>query len=493
MERREFLQTSCTGLAALTAGGCSSLSGGKQPNILVVLTDDHAMQAMSAYGSFRNTTPNMDRIANEGMRFDHCLAVNALCGPSRAAIYTGKYGHVSGFRRNHLRLDESQVTFPQLLQQAGYQTALSGKWHMSKNDAKNRPMGFDYWNILPGQGKYFNPHMFEMGVDKQYEGYVTDIVTEQSLDFIQNRDKERPFFVMTCHKAPHSPWEFDEKHANIFDGKDIPEPETLWDDYATRSQAMQSAERSPLATLAKSMSRKTWATGPLDTGGSDDPKVVKKAVYQKFLKDYLRSVQAIDTNIGKMLDYLDEEGIADETIVMYVSDQGFFLGEHGFHNKRFFYEEAIKMPLAVRYPGKIKAGSANNDMLLNIDIAETLLDLAGVEVPAEMQGRSFKPQLMGETPADWRTSMFYRYYEESGVPMHYGVRNRRYKLIYFTGTGEWELYDLQEDKNELNNVYASENYAGVVRDMKAELDRLCVEYKVKNTDLNDYVPMEVPD
>lgn len=491
--RWTFLSTLAV-IAAFTT--CSQLTPPepaktKRPNILFIMSDDHAIQAVSAYGSYRNKTPNIDRLAAQGMQLHNCFAVNSICGPSRAAILTGKYGHITGFRRNMQRFDTSLQTFPRLFHQAGYQTAIIGKWHLSRNDAKNPPVGFDYWNILPGQGKYYNPDMFEMGDKKQYEGYVTDIITDLSLRFLENRDKSRPFLLLCHHKAPHSPWEYHEKHAGMFDGKEIPEPATLWDEYENRSTATRDVVRSKLATLEKSMQSPDWPTGRLNTKGLD-PKVAKKKTYQKFLKDYLRTVASVDDSIGRLLDYLDREGIAEDTIVIYTSDQGFFLGEHGWHNKRFIYEESIRMPFVMRYPGVIKPGTVNDRMILNIDFAETLLDLAGLPTPNDMQGRSFRPLLEGKRPADWRTSMFYRYYQGSGVPRHYGVRTEQYKLVYFTETEEWELFNLKKDPNELNSVYDDPEYTGVVKEMKAELDRLCRELNVTEKDLNQFQPIEVP-
>ena len=480
-----------SGLVLMAAvAGCSHTapepSPTRRPNILFIMSDDHAIEAVGAYGSNRNRTPNMDRLAAEGMRLENCFAVNSICGPSRAAILTGKYGHMNGFRRNMLRFDTGQQTFQRLIQESGYQTALVGKWHLSVNDAQNPPPGFDYWNILPGQGKYYNPDMFEMGEERQYPGYTTDIITDLSLSFLEKRDKDRPFLLMVHHKAPHSPWEYAERHAAMFDGTDIPEPATLWDDYTNRSKATREGPRSKLATLQKSMESPDWPTGQLLTSGLDQ-KTAKSKTYQKFLKDYLRSVAGVDDSIGRFLEYLEEEGIVDDTIVIYTSDQGFFLGEHGWHNKRFVYEESIRMPFLIRYPDVVEPGAVNQQMILNIDFAETLLDLAGLPVPGDMQGRSFRPLLEGEEVSDWRSSMFYRYYQGDGVPLHYGVRTERHKLIYFTDTDEWELFDLDKDPNELNSVYSDPEYAGVVAELKTELERLCRQLQVTDQDLNQFV------
>ena len=455
------------------------------------MSDDHATQAMSAYGSYRNQTPHMDKLAAEGMRFDRCFAVNAICGPSRAAIISGQYGHVTGFLRNSMRFSTDRQTFPRMLQQNGYQTCLVGKWHLSQNDVENPPMGFDYWNVLPGQGAYVDPVMFEGGARKQYEGYTPDLITDMALDFLKARDPNRPFLVMVHHKAPHSPWQFPARHEAMLDGKTVPEPDNLWDDHSGHSRAVQEDTRNRLAGLQSTMERESWATGPLDTDGLDD-KAAIEATYQKFVKDYLRTVQAVDDSVGRLVDYIDAEGLTDDTVVVYCSDQGFFLGEHGWHNKRMAYEESIRMPLVVRYPPEIEAGSVNSDIVLNIDFAETLLDYAGSPAAQGMQGRSVRPLLRGETPGDWRKSMFYRYYQGDGVPLHYGVRTERHKLLFYTATKEWELFDLESDPSEMSSVYGNPAYAEVVNELKDELDRLCEELDVTAEFLDDYVPVEVP-
>lgn len=460
-----------------------------RPNILVVMADDHATNALSVYGSYRNTTPRIDRLAHQGMRLTQCLVVNSICGPSRAAILTGKYGHLNGFRRNSLRFDTKQTTFPPLFQEAGYQTALVGKWHLSKNDAENAPHGFDYWNILPGQGKYYDPDMFEMGEPVKYEGYTSDIITDKALAFLKRRDKDRPFMLLVHHKAPHSPWEYAARHQEMFQGQMIPEPPTLWDDLATRSRATAAAKRSPMASLTQSMLKDNWGTGKLNTGGATDPDTLKKLTYQKFLKDYMRSVAGVDDSLGRLVDYIDSEGLTGNTLVIYTSDQGFFLGEHGFHNKRFAYEESIQMPFIARLPGHIQAGATSRAMVLNIDIAETLLDFAGIAIPSDMQGRSFRTILeQGVTPTDWRTAMFYRYYQGTGVPLHYGVRNKRYKLLRFHQTDEWEMYDLHKDPLELKNLYDRPEHAELQQRLKSQMARLINQVKITDADLEDYLP-----
>jgi arylsulfatase A-like enzyme len=379
-------------------------------------------------------------------------------------ILTGKYSHINGVIDNRVKFDGSQQTFPKLLQKAGYETAVIGKWHL-----KSKPTGFDYSNILPGQGAYYNPEFIEMGKRKKHEGYVTDIITNFCLDWLRDRKGDRPFCLMYHHKAPHRNWQPDKKHAKMYDGLNIPVPKTFDDDYKTRSKTAGTAEM----TIEHHLTPRDLKIDPPEglTG-----QALKKWKYQRYIKDYLRCVASIDDNIGRLLDYLDTAGLAENTIVIYTSDQGFYLGEHGWFDKRFMYEESLRMPLLVRYPKEIKAGSVNDDIVLNLDFAPTLLDFAGVSKPADMQGRSFRPALQGSTPNDWRTSIYYHYYEYPAVHMvkrHYGVRTKRYKLIHFYyDIDAWELYDLQKDPNELNNVYDNPTYADVVKRLKAELERL---------------------
>ncbi|MCK5175932.1 MAG: sulfatase-like hydrolase/transferase, partial [Planctomycetes bacterium] len=379
----------------------------------------------------------------------------------------------------------------ELLQDAGYQTALVGKWHLSKNDAKSPPRGFDYWNILPGQGKYVNPDMFEMGQRKRYEGYTTDIITDLSLKWLDKRESNRPFMLMVHHKAPHSPWQYNPKYEGMLGGEEIPEPETLWDDHSGHSKATADSSRK-LKGLLKAMTSEKWATGAIDVEGLSEKEAIEKT-YQKFLADYIRTVESVDESVGRIRKYLEDNGILNDTVFIYTSDQGFFLGEHGWHNKRMFYEVSVRMPFVARYPKEIKAGSTSDAMVLNIDLAETFCDYAGTVIPADMQGRSIRQVLEGNTPGNWRTSMFYRYYQGSGVPLHYGVRTHRYKLIYYTQTEEWELFDLKKDPKELKSVYADPRYKGTVKDMKEELDRLCKQNNVTEDFLNGYVPVKVPD
>jgi len=457
----------------------------KRPNILFIMSDDHASHAMSCYGSRINHTPQLDRIANEGMLFDNCFCTNSICSPSRAAILTGKYNHLNGVRSIEDELDGRQMTFPKILQENGYQTAMIGKWHLGHGGNAD-PTGFDYWSVVPGQGEYHDPEFYEMGELKRFKGYATELITDFSIDWLEKRDKDRPFLLMCHHKAPHRPWQPAEKYANLYEDVDIPEPETFYDDYATRSEAAKEAKMridSDMNDLVDLKGSPPEGLTPLEE---------KKWRYQRYIKDYLRCVASIDESVGQLLDYLDNEGIAEDTIIVYTSDQGFFLGDHGWYDKRFMYEESLRMPFIVRYPRAIKAGSRTDAMALNVDFPVTFLDYAGVSVPEEMQGHSLRPIWGGKTPSDWRNSMYYRYWmhldEHHNVYSHYGVRTERYKLIYYYGealgtTGsleenrppEWELFDLEQDPYELNNVYGDSRYEGIVKELKAELRRLQLE------------------
>jgi len=457
----------------------------ERPNILYIMSDDHAAHAISAYGSVVNQTPNIDRLAAEGVRLENTFCTNALCTPSRATILTGQYSHVNEVKTLDDKIDASRpVQSQKLLKAAGYDTAIVGKWHLGNDDASH-PQGFDYWNVLPEQGDYWDPKFFENGNEVQYEGYCTDIITEKAVDWLDSRDSENPFFLMVHHKAPHSPWLAAERHQDLGVEGEFPEPETLMDKYETRSTAVK------ISSIQIEDTRKAnlkfdppeWVTNREEK---------RKWAYQRYITDYTRTVQAVDDSVGTLLDYLDEHGLAENTLVVYTSDQGMFLGDHGWHDKRFMYEESLRMPFIARYPGQIEAGSVNSDMLLNIDFAPTFMDYAGVDVPDEVQGESGRGVLEGSTPSGWRTSLYYRYWMHTighRIIPHYGVRNERYKLIYYYGvtpedTGnpdlvldaEWELYDLEADPQELNNVYGNPEFDDVQAEMLAELDRLQAVY-----------------
>jgi len=478
--------------------GCTTMgesAGGinKRPNIIFIMTDDHASHALSCYGSKINETPNLDRIAREGMLFENSFCTNSICAPCRAVILTGKYSHINGVKDNRLKFDGSQQTFPKLLQKAGYQTVMLGKWHL-----KTDPTGFDYWNILPGQGAYYNPVMIEMGQRKKHTGYVTDIITDYALNWLKNRNNDKPFCMMFHHKAPHRNWQPDAKHLTMYDDVTIPEPDTLFDDYANRGRAAKEQDMS----IEKTMNQNDLKLVPpqnltpeqktlWDAAYKPKNEAFRKAnlqgkdlvrwKYQRYIKDYLRCIASVDDNVGRVLDYLDETGLADNTVVVYTADQGFYLGDHGWFDKRFMYEESLRMPLMIRHPGEIKAGSVSKDIVLNLDFGPTLLDFAGVTAPEDMQGQSFRKVLQRKTPRDWRKSMYYHYYEYPGahsVKRHYGVRTRQYKLIHFyNDIDEWELYDLKKDPHEMKNVYNDSAYTKVAKDLKAELKKLRAQYK----------------
>ncbi len=466
-----------------------------RPNILIIMSDDHAAHAISAYGSRLNTTPQIDRIAREGMLFANCFCTNGICAPSRAVILTGRYSHLNGVRDNAVDFDGAQTTFPKLLQQAGYQTALIGKWHL-----KSDPTGFDYWNILPGQGEYYNPDLIEMGEERRHEGYVTDILTDLAVDFLErSRDQTRPFLLMLHHKAPHRSWQPALRHLNIYDDMDIPAPKTLFDDYSGRSRAAPEQEMSvkdhfrdaadlkmgPPPERMNEEQKEIWekAYGPKRDAFLQEPPEGRELVlwkYRRYMEDYLGCVAAVDESVGRVLDALERSGVTDNTLVVYTSDQGFFLGDHGWYDKRFMYEESLRMPLLVRFPGSLPAGSVNDELVMNLDFGPTFLDLAGIPVPEEMQGRSFAGWLLDEKIKDWRKAVYYHYYEYPAVHMvkrHYGIRTPQFKLIHFYyDIDAWELFDLEKDPGELMNVYENPAYTKARRELVAELLKLQERY-----------------
>ncbi|MHC4423593.1 MAG: sulfatase family protein [Planctomycetota bacterium] len=501
MNRRDFMRLAVGGTAFAAMDGFSNspLLGKDckdRPDILFIMSDDHAAPAISSYGGFLADvakTPNIDRLAKEGMRFNNCFCTNSICTPSRAVILTGKYSHKNGVLTLDDDFDGKQQTFPKLLQRAGYYTAVVGKWHL-----KTEPTGFDYYNVLPGQGLYFNPLLKKKGNPWEdgeeggvvYKGYVTDVITDLALDFLRNRAKDKPFCLLYQHKAPHDMWEYDKKHAHLYEDVDIPEPANLFDDYQNRGKAIKRTTQK--IGMEETVFLHETQGAQFDNVSEEietlPPKEQKKKAYQYFIKAFLRCVASIDDNIGRVLDYLDKSGLAENTIVIYTADQGFFLGEHGLFDKRFMYEESLRMPFLVRYPKEIKPGSINNDIITNVDFAETFLDYAGVPIPSDMQGHSLRPLFKGRTPNNWRKSMYYRYWMHLAhfdVAAHFGIRTNRYKLIYYYGkpmgaTGavdehtapEWELFDLSKDPREMNNVYNDSAYADVVKKLKNELIRL---------------------
>jgi arylsulfatase A-like enzyme len=460
-----------------SAAGAALAAPRQRPNILYIMADDHAAHAISAYGSRINHTPNIDRVASGGVRFTNCFCTNSICTPSRAAILTGQYSHRNGVYTLNDRLDPNRNHVAKELRKAGYQTAMIGKWHLASD-----PTGFDYWNILPGQGVYYNPTFINAGKQTQYQGYCTDLIGDFTLDWLKQRDRNKPFFAMCHHKAPHRPWEPAPKYKDLFANQTIPEPGNLLDHYEGRARSVAAVQM----RVGENMNRTDLKQDiPPDLHGD----ALRRWAYQYYIKDYLRCIQSLDDNVGRVLDYLDAEGLSSNTVVIYTSDQGFFLGDHGWFDKRLMYEESIRMPFVMRYPGAIHPGSVNRDMVLNIDFAPTFLDFAGVPAPSEMQGRSFRANVEGHTPGNWRKAMYYRYWMHNDgdhhVPAHYGIRTDRWKLIDYYGrplgksganppdtAPEWELYDMQNDPREMKNLYADPKYASVVRRMKAELDRL---------------------
>lgn len=474
----------------------------KTPNLVFIFSDDHAYQAISAYGDPRKLidTPNFDRIAREGMRFDRCLVPNSICGPSRATVLTGKYSHKNGFYNNtNSRFDGSQVTMPKLLQAAGYQTAIVGKWHLVSD-----PTGFDYWDILPGQGVYYNPPMVRNGQPIKRAGYVTDIITDLSLDWLKERDKSKPFLLMCHHKAPHREWSPNLKYLGHDGDRKYEMPETLFDDYSGRGKAEHEQDMTIEKTMNESdikLKRLANLTpeqqGPWDAYYGPRNEAFLKAdlkgrelvqwKYNRYLHDYLGCIKSVDESVGRILQYLDDEGLSENTLVIYASDQGFYLGEHGWFDKRWIFEESLRTPFLARWPGVIKPGSVNCDIVSNLDFAPTMLEAAGVGVPAEIQGRSLMPVFKGNTPEDWRKSLYYHYYEFPGphsVAKHYGVVTDRYKLVHFYEPefNYWELFDLKTDPRELKSVYGDASYADVQRDLHAELDRLRKSLDVPDKD-----------
>jgi hypothetical protein len=466
------------------------------------MADDHAWQAVSAYNESRHLiqTPNIDRLAHEGMRFDHCLVVNSLCGPARASIITGTYSFINGFYNNvNCRFDGSQITFPKLLQQAGYQTAMIGKWHLESN-----PTGFDYWEILPGQGVYYNPTMIRDGQRVKHPGYVTDIIANLSLDWLKQRDTNKPFMLLCWQKAPHRPWEPNTRDLNFDHDRTYPLPENLFDDYSGRGPG----EHNQNMTIADVMTlnvdnklkmphglspeqQKAWDAYYAPRNAAFEQKhltgnALTEWKYNRFMHDYLACIKGVDDNVGRILKYLDDTGLATNTIVVYSSDQGFFLGEHGWFDKRWIFQESARTPLLIRWPTMIKSGSVNTNLVSSIDLAETFLQAAGAPVPDRMQGRSLLPLFTPANPTDWRTAFYYHYYEYPNahrVPPHYGVITDRYTLAHFytppgwvTKPNEpvmdyWELFDREKDPQEMKSVFNDPAYADIQTNLMQEVFR----------------------
>lgn len=500
-------------LAAAGLSACSDAVEQERPNIIFIMTDDHTTQAMSCYGGNLIETPNMDRIADEGMRFDNCYATNALSGPSRACILTGKFSHRNGFTDNASTFDGSQLTFPKVMRENGYATGVVGKWHLI-----SKPQGFDHWSILLGQneqGNYYKPVFYENGTVVNEDGYVTDVITDKAIEFIDDVHDEKPFMLMLHHKAPHRNWMPAPRHLGIFNDTVFPEPETLFDDYEGRGEAARSQDMNIENTLddewdLKLLTREEILAGdnrlhdvyirmPEEVQHKWDsvyaPRIAEyrsgklqgdelvRWKYQQYMRDYLATAMSVDESIGRVMEYLEEIGELDNTVIVYTSDQGFFLGEHGWFDKRFMYEECLRMPFVIRYPKMIKAGSTSKAICMNVDFGPTFLDLAGIEVPSEMQGRSFRKVLekKGRIPAGWREAAYYHYYEypaEHSVKRHYGIRTSDCKLIHFyNDIDQWEMYDMKADPQEMRNVYDDPAYAGKRAQMHRILEQVQQEYE----------------
>ncbi|SHJ20320.1 sulfatase family protein [Pseudozobellia thermophila] len=496
----------------------------KRPNIVFIMSDDHAYQAISAYDDRLIQTPNIDRIAKEGMLFTNATVTNSICAPSRAVILTGKHSHLNGKVDNRTPFDTTNVTFPQLLQKAGYQTAMFGKLHFGNN-----PKGFDEFKILPGQGEYYNPKFITQKGDTTVSGYVTDIITDLTLDWMEKRrDTTKPFLLMYLHKAPHRSWMPAERHYKAFTQKTFPLPETLFDDYKSRETTAGSAEMNILRhmqlsydlkipdSIAKTLDIKNWNNiGNRVSRLDPEQRAAWDAVYdpiaedfarrfpemndstlmvwkyQRYMQDYLGTIAGVDENVGRLLDYLDEKKLSENTLVVYTSDQGFYLGEHGWFDKRFMYNESFKTPLLIKWPNVITPNTTEDEMVQNLDFAQTFLEVAGVTPPEEMQGESLVPLLKGEKELWDREAVYYHYYEypaEHAVKRHYGIATKEYKLIHFYyDVDKWELYDRAKDPNETNNVYEDPEYAQVVADMKQKLEELRKKYKDSDELTNGYI------
>jgi arylsulfatase A-like enzyme len=464
-----ILLGSCTNPSAVDSG---------PPNILFIMADDHTSQAISCYeGIFaeKAATHNIDRIAEQGMRFTQAFCTNSICTPSRATILTGKYSHMNGNYTLYESFDTTQVTSTRILRAAGYETAVFGKWHLHST-----PPDFDEYMVLPKQGRYQDPQFYEKDIDTLVtrKGWSTDVIADRTMEFMRERDREKPFFVMCHFKATHDPWDARPPYDTLFSNEEMPRPDNLFDQYENR------AEPSRRTTLK--LEYMTQNTFPHDRLAGVDELSQREYIYEQYIRSFLQCGRVLDENVGRILDFLEKEGLDENTIVIYTADQGHFLGEHGLFSKRFMYEEAMRMPLIVRYPGRIAPGSVNHELVANIDFAPTLISLAGLPVPEEMQGTSIVPLLEGQTPEDWREAIYYRYWQHllhRQVTAHYGIRTASHKLIYFHGLPcgktdfppvepSWELFDLKEDPAEMMNLYHSEDHQDLIRELKENMLRL---------------------
>ena len=503
-------------LLALLAACSPLLSKVKRPNVLFVFSDDHAPHAIGAYGGWLkavNPTPNIDKLATEGMLFENSFCTNSICGPSRAVIQTGKHSHKNGFMNNGNTFNWNQQTFPKLLQKAGYQTAIYGKSHLRGN-----PKGYEDWAVLPGQGLYYNPDMIFPDGRRRINGYCTDIVTDLAIDWLKNkRQADKPFMLMVQHKAPHRNWMPALRHLNLYADKNLPEPPTLfdkWEDNAppARHQELEVDRHMDLnydlfvdltpdynqPASQKRQDRSAWhnmkrmteeqlkawraAYGPRDEAFHKAKLTGKELVrwkYQRYAKNYLRSVKGVDESLGRLQNILRELELEENTVVIYCSDQGFYIGDHGWYDKRWMYDESLKMPFIVKWPGVAKPGSRDKHLIQNLDYASTFLEIAGAPIPKDIQGKSLVPLLKGESPKNWRKAIYYHYYEYPSVhmvPRHYGIRTTRFKLMRFYQFDEWEFYDLKKDPDELVNMYGDSTQAKSVRRIKVQLEKLRKQY-----------------
>ncbi|MCB0665021.1 MAG: sulfatase [Saprospiraceae bacterium] len=480
------------------------------PNIIFIMTDDHSYQTLSAYDDRLITTPNLDRLANEGAIFKNSFVSNSICAPSRAVMLTGKHSHINGHIDNTLTFNGAQPTFPKYLQSAGYQTALIGKWHL-----KSLPTGFDHYEVLRGQGDYYNTPFITGKDTVPSTGYVTDVITDKSMNWLDQRDTSRPFCLLVHHKATHRVWMPPLKYLDSLENHDFTYPETLFDNYfgreAAAAQKMSIDKDMDLVYDLKMLDeageiqtkyREMYEQGRIKNLNAEERKIwdahfrpiieeFKKAKlegadlvkwkYQRYMRDYIRCLMSVDDNVGRLLDYLDEQNLTENTLVVYTSDQGFYMGEHGWFDKRFMYEESMRTPLLMRYPPLVQPGSEITELVQNIDYAPTFLDLAGVQIPEDMQGLSLVPLLAGENKLPGRNALYYHYYEypnEHMVKRHYGIRTDRYKLIHFYyDIDDWEFYDLQEDPQELHNLIDEPPYQRMIDSLKTELEKLKMYYK----------------
>ncbi len=496
-------------LALILVGfGCSPAKKDK-PNIIFIISDDHSEQAISAYGHGLNETPNIDRLAKEGVLFTNATVTNSICAPSRAVILTGKHSHKNGLINNEVTFDGSQPTFPKLLKEAGYHTAIVGKWHL-----KSEPTGFDQWMVLPDQGEYYNPDFRTPNGMIRIPGYVTDIITEKALEWLDAiKGQDKPFCFLVQHKAPHRNWMPAPKYLNHFDNAEFEVPDNFFDDYSTRGRAAREQEMEINKIMWDGYDLKLTKPGSAEIIGdgwgdwydrmneeqkamwNDAYRVKNQAFYdanltgedlavwkhKRYMQDYLSTIESVDDGVGAILDYLDKNGLAENTIVVYTSDQGFYLGEHGWFDKRFMYEESLSTPLLMRFPKTVKQGWVSDKMVQNLDFAQTFLDYAGVEAPKEIQGMSMRP-VLEQTSDEWRDAVYYHYFEYPGihsVKRHYGVSTKRYKLIHFYfDNDEWEFFDLKNDPREMNNQIDNPEYAATIDELKQKLSQLKQQYEV---------------